>query len=189
MKPDLLSSDLHERARRLIALSGPEKVFDDKVSNNEEVCTAERSWLAAHIESCPSCREFAESTGETIRSLRAISITAGGSLVSATRTRVRQRAQELQRRQERLRVIWVCSAAVTLCTAFNTALLWRGFAWLSQWLSQQWGQQWIGQQARLSAPLFELGLVALGLMPAIVAGIILLARGTYMADHNGSFQG
>jgi len=26
------------------------------------------------------------------------------------------------------------------------------------------------------------------LMPAIVAGILLLARGTYLADHNGSFQ-
>ena len=176
MKPDLMSSDLHERARRLIALSGPQQVFDDKVSSNEEVSTAERSWLAAHLESCASCREFAETAGETIRSLRAIPITAGGSLVSATRARVRQRAQELQRRQERLRVIWVCCAAVTLCTAFNTAILWRGFAWM-------------GQQARLSAPLFELGFVALCLMPAIVAGIILLARGTYMADNNGSFQG
>jgi len=30
--------------------------------------------------------------------------------------------------------------------------------------------------------------VALGLMPAIVAGILLLARGTYLADHNGPFQ-
>jgi predicted anti-sigma-YlaC factor YlaD len=173
-----MSSDPHERARLLIALSGPEKVSNP-----------ERSWLAPHLESCASCREFAESTGETIRSLRAIPIMAGASLVSTTRTRVRQRAQELQRRQERLRVIWVCSAAVTLCTAFNTALLWRGFAWLSQWLSQQWGQQWIDQQSRLSAPLFELGFVALCLMPAIVAGIILLARGTYMADHNGSFHG
>ena len=176
MKPDLMSSDLHERAQRLIALSGPQQVLDYKVSNNEEVSTAERSWLAAHIESCPSCRKFAETSGETIRSLRAISVVAGASLVSTTRTRVRQRAQELQRRRERLRVIWVCSAAVTLCTTFNTAILWRGLAWM-------------GQQARLSAPLFELGFVALGLMPAIVAGIILLARGTYMADHNGSFQG
>jgi predicted anti-sigma-YlaC factor YlaD len=174
VKPDRMGSDPHARARLLIALSGPEKASNP-----------ERSWLSAHLESCASCREFAESMGETIRSLRAIPIMAGASLVSTTRTRVRQRAQELQRRQERLRVIWVCSAAVTLCTAFNTVLLWRGSAWLSQWLSQQW----IDQQAWLSAPLFELGFVALCLMPAIVSGIILLARGTYMADHNGSFQG
>jgi hypothetical protein len=173
MKPDP-----HERARLMIAPSDPEGLSH-----------AERSWLAAHLESCASCHEFAESTRETIRSLRAIPIMAGASLISSTRTRVRQRAQELQRHQERLRVIWVCCAAVTLCTAFNTALLWRGFAWLSQWLSQQWGQQWIDQQTGLSAPLFELGFVALCLMPAIVAGIILLARGTYMADPNGSFRG
>lgn len=160
MKPDP-----HERAQLMIALSGP-----GKVSNPE------RSWLAAHLESCPSCREFAESTGETIRSLRAISITAGGSLVFATRTRVRQRAQELQKRQERLRVVWVCCAAVTLCTAFNTAILWRGFAWM-------------GQQARLSAPLWEIGFVVLCLMPAIVTGILLLARGTYLADHEDSLPG
>jgi hypothetical protein len=156
--------DPHERARLMIALSGPEGLSN-----------AEQSWLAVHLESCPPCREFAGSTGETIRSLRAIPITAGGGLVSATRTRVRQRAQELQRRQERLRVIWVCCAAVTLCTAFNTAILWRGFAW-------------IGHQARLAAPVWEIGFVVLCLMPTIVTGILLLARGTYLADHNGSYQ-
>ncbi len=90
--------------------------------------------------------------------------------------RVRQRALELQRQQERLWVICVCCIAVTLGTAFTTSVLWRGLAWM-------------GQQARLSAAVWQIGLVALGLMPAIVAGILLLARGTYLADHKGSFQG
>jgi anti-sigma factor RsiW len=188
-----VNADPHERARLMIAWWGPEGLSHAGLSHaglsQAGLSQAEQSWLAVHLESCPACREFAENSRETIRSLRGIPITAGASLVSTTRTRVRQRAQELQRRQERMRVIWVCSAAVTLCTAFNTAVLWRGVGWLSQWLSQQWGQQWIGQQAGLSAPLFELGFVALCSMPAIVAGIILLARGTYMADHNGSFQG
>ncbi|MDP9146827.1 MAG: zf-HC2 domain-containing protein [Acidobacteriota bacterium] len=187
MKRDLTSFDVHERARRFIALFRPQQSFDDKAAK-DEVSAEERLWLRAHLESCASCREFAEVAGETIRALRAIPVMAGASLVSATRMRVRQRAQELQRRQERLRVIWVCSAAVTVCTAFNTALLWRGFAWMSQWLSQQGGQQWIGQQVHLSSPLFGLGFVTLLLMPAIVAGIILLARGTYMADHDGTFR-
>jgi hypothetical protein len=188
VKREPTSFDVHERARRLIALSSPRQGFDDKPAS-EEVSAAERSWLAAHLESCTSCREFAETSSETIRALRAIPVMAGASLVSATRMRVRQRAQELQRHQERLRVIWICSAAVTVCTAFSTVLLWRGFAWMGQWLSQQAGQQWIGQQDRLSSPVFGLGFVTLLLMPAIVAGIILLARGTYMADHNGTFQG
>jgi hypothetical protein len=89
--------------------------------------------------------------------------------------RVRQRAYELQRQQERLWVIVVCCAAVTLCTAFTTAVLWYGFAW-------------IGQQARLSAPVSEACFVIFCLMPAILAGILLLARGTYLVDHNSSYQ-
>jgi hypothetical protein len=89
--------------------------------------------------------------------------------------RVRSRALELQRRQERLWVICVCCVAVTLVTAFTTAVLWRGFAWM-------------GQQARLPSPVWQIGLMALDLMPAIVAGILLLARGTYLADHNGSLR-
>lgn len=157
-----MSSDPHERARQLIALS-------------EEVSAAERTWLAAHLESCAVCGEFAESAGETIRSLRAIPITVSGSLLAKTRIRVRQRALELQHRRERLRAIWVCAAAVTFCTAFNTALLWRGFSWLSQRLSY-------------STPLFGLVFVALCLAPAIGTGIILLARGSHMADQNGSIE-
>lgn len=172
----------------MISYRGPEGLSHAGLSE-AELSQIDQSWLTVHLESCPACREFAENSRQTIRSLRGIPITASASLASTTRARVRQRARELQRRRERLRVIWVCSAAVTLCTAFNTALLWRGVGWLSQWLSQQWGQQWISQQAPLSAPLLELGFVALCSMPAIVAGIILLARGTYMADHNRSFQG
>lgn len=162
-------NDVHERARTLIALSGA-----------DGVSSAEQSWLAIHLESCAPCREFVENSRETIRALRAIPITAGVSLVSATQMRVRQRVQALQRRQERLWVIPACCTAVTLCTTLTTVALWRGFAWLSQ--------QWLGQSARLSAPVWEIGFAAFCLMPAIVAAILLLARGTYLADHNGAYQ-
>lgn len=155
-----MNQDLHERARMLIALSGPDGLAAD-----------EQAWLAAHLDSCASCREFAENSRETIRMLRLISVTADSDLVSATRQRVRRRTLELQRQQERLWVIWVCCIAVTLGTVFTTALLWGGFAWL-------------GQQARFSDPVWQIGLITLGLMPAVVVGIVLLARGTYMADHN-----
>ena len=81
----------------------------------------------------------------------------------------------MQRQRERLWVICVCCASVTLGTAFTTAALWRGL-------------EWMGQQSRLPGPVWQIGLLAFGLMPAIVAGILLLARGTYLADHNGSLR-
>ena len=148
----------------LIALSGPEGFTSD-----------EHSWLTAHLDSCAACREFSDDAGTTIRALREVSVTAGSTLVTATQRRVRQRALELQRQQERLWVILVCCIAVTIGTAFTTALLWGGLTWF-------------GQQARLRDPLWQIALISLGLMPAIVTGIVLLARGTYMTDHNGSFH-
>jgi hypothetical protein len=154
----------HERARLMIALSGP-----------EGLSSAEQSWLALHLESCPPCRVFAQNSRETIRSLRGIPITASERLVSKTQMHVRQRAEELQRQQERLWVICACCAAVTLSTAVTTMALWRGFAWM-------------GRQARLSAPVWEGGFVVFCLMPPVLAGIFLLARRTFLADHNDSYQ-
>lgn len=158
-----MNTDLHERARMLIALSG-----------REGIAREEQGWLAAHLDSCAACREFAENSREAVRALRAIAFPADEMLVSTTKRRVRQRAQELQRREERLRLVWVCCAAVTLATGFTTAVLWRGFAWM-------------GQQAGLSAPVWEAAFAVLGCMPGIVAGILLLARGTHLVDRNGSY--
>ena len=65
MNPDFMNSDPHERARLMIALFGEERPGPEELSN------AERSWLAAHLESCASCREFAENSRETSRFHRA----------------------------------------------------------------------------------------------------------------------
>ncbi len=180
MNPDLRKDNAHERARLMIALAGP-----------EELSQGDQSWLNAHLDSCPSCRGFADSTRETIRSVRAISITAGERLVSATQSRVRQRAQQLQRQRERRWIVCVCCTAVTLCTAISTAVLWRGFAWVTEtWLSQTWlGQTWFSQASQLSAPVWAIGFLLLAAAPAIFTAILLLARGTHLADHTDSFQG
>jgi hypothetical protein len=154
----------HERARMLIASSAP------------DISTAERVWLNSHLETCASCREFAESAREAVNALRSLSVTASSSLVSATQARVRRRALELQRHRERMWVIAACCFAVTVGSASTIAALWGGLAWM-------------GQQARLADPVWQIALIALGVMPAIVVGIVMLARGTYMADHNGTFQG
>ncbi len=158
-----MTRNAHNEARELIALG-------------EGLSDAQQTWLRAHLQECEACRDYAEGAGRVVRALRSQPLAADSALVRATQMRVRSRALELQRQQERLWVICVCCVAVTLGTAFTTAVLWRGF-------------EWMGHQARLPGPVWQIGLVALGLMPAIVAGILLLARGTYLADHNGSFQG
>ncbi len=78
-----MNNDAHERARTLIALAGPEALPG-----------ADQTWLAAHMETCASCRAFAENARETIHALRAIPIAAERSLVSTTQMRVRRRATE-----------------------------------------------------------------------------------------------
>ena len=168
-----MTSDPHERARLLIALAGTEKSCTER--SGTEKPGAEQSWLAGHLASCTLCREFAESVGETIRELHAVPIAADWGLVAVTQMRVRQRARELQRRRERQWVMWVCCAAVTLCSAFTSVLLWFGFAWM-------------GRQAQLSAPVWGTCYATFCLMPAILTGILLLSRGTHLADDNGSRQ-
>lgn len=152
----------HEEAQELIALG-------------ESVSEPQQARLRVHLQECAACRGYAEEAGRVVRELRSQPLAAGSALVRTTQMRVRVRALELRRQQERLWVICVCCVAVTLSTAFTTAVLWSGLAWL-------------GQQARLPGPVWQVGLVALGWMPAIVTGILLLARGTYLADHDGYYQ-
>lgn len=159
-----MTQSTHERARELIVLAGAEDLSDGQ----------EQAWLRAHLQECVACRDYAEAAGRAVRALRSQPWAADSALVRTTQMRVRQRALELQRQRERLWVICVCCVAVTLGTICTTAALWRGL-------------EWLGQQAQMPDPIWQIGLVALGWMPAIVAGILLLARGTHLADHNGSF--
>ena len=157
-----MTRNSHGDARELIAIG-------------EGLSDAQQAWLRAHLDECQACRNYAEAANGVLRSLRSFPLAADSRLVRATQMRVRHRAMELQRQQERLWVICACCVAVTLGTGFMTAVLWGGLVWM-------------GQQARLSGPFWQIGVVALGLMPAIVTGIILLARGTYLADPNESLQ-
>jgi predicted anti-sigma-YlaC factor YlaD len=169
----------HERARKLIALGRPDEpsVADEQSSN---------VWLATHLETCASCRAFAENAADTIRGLRAIPIAAERSLVSTTQIRVRHRALELQRQRERLWLVSVSCTAVTLCALLSTVALWRGFAWL-------------GERAQLAPSVWQVGFLVFCVMPALVAGILLLASGTHfdvrthfdtnLADQTGSYRG
>jgi hypothetical protein len=176
-----LNDDAHEQARKLIALAGP-----------EALAAADQIWLAAHLQACASCGAFAENARETIHALRAIPIAAERSLISTTQMRVRRRALELQRQRERLWLVSLSCTAVTLCTLLSTVAMWRGF-------------EWLGAVAQLPSSVWQTGFLVFGVTPALVVGILLLARGTnirtnvgtninthsntHLADHAGSYQG
>jgi predicted anti-sigma-YlaC factor YlaD len=172
-----VTTDAHERARKLIALAGPEALsaadrFSDRSSSN--------AWLAAHLETCASCRAYAENAAETIRGLRAIPIAAERTLVSTTQMRVRRRALELQQHRERVWLVTVSCTAVTLCALLSTIALWCGFAWL-------------GARAQLASSVWQVAFLVFCVMPALVAAILLLAKnkdkdnGRHLADHTGSY--
>ena len=163
-----MNTDAHERARKLIALVGPEARSGADLRSSD--AQSSNAWLAAHVETCASCR------AETIRGLRGIPIAAERSLVSKTQMRVRRRALELQRHRERLWLVSISCTAVTLCALLSAAALWRGF-------------EWLGARAQLAASVWQVGFLVFCVMPALVAGILLLARDTHLADRTGSYRG
>jgi predicted anti-sigma-YlaC factor YlaD len=161
--------DAHERARKLIALAGAEELpAADQVASN--------AWLATHLGTCAECRTFADNVAEAIHGLRAIPMAAERGLVLTTQMRVRHRALELQRQRERLWMVSVSCIAVTLCALVSAVALWRGF-------------EWLGAQARLASPVWQVGFLVFGILPALVAGMLLLAKDTHLADHTGSYEG
>jgi hypothetical protein len=160
-----MNNDAHERARKLIALAGAEALPG-----------VDQTWLAAHMETCASCRAFAENARETIHALRAIPIAAERSLVSTTQMRVRRRALELQQHRERLWLVAISCTAVTLFALLSAVALWRGF-------------EWLGARAQLASSVWQVGFLVFCVMPALVAGILLLAKDTHLANHAGSYQG
>ena len=166
------SNDAHERARKLIAWAGPGTLSGgDRLAGQ----ASSNAWLAAHLETCASCRAFAENATETIRGMRAISIAASRGLVSATQMNVRLRGFELQRRRERLWMVSVSCIAVTLCALLSTFILWRGF-------------EWLGARADVPSSVWQVAFLVFCAMPALVAAILLLVKDKHLADRNRSYQ-
>jgi predicted anti-sigma-YlaC factor YlaD len=166
-----VNSNAHERAKELIAIAGPEALSRQPSSD---------AWLAAHLETCDSCRAFAERAAATIHGLRSIPIAAQRSLVTTTQMRVRRRALELQHHRERMWLVSVICAAVTLCALLSATIVWRGF-------------EWLGEQTHLPSSVWQVGFLVFCVVPALVTAILLLARGTQfdtrLADHTGSYRG
>ncbi len=157
-----MTQDVHEQAREWIACG-------------EGLAEPQQEWLRAHLEGCPSCREYAEAAQQLVRSLRAVPIVADRSLVQSTQMRVRARARELRQRRERLVLVTLSCALVAVSSALTTEFVWRGFEWLGRW-------------EQLSNPVWQVGFVLFWMAPTIAACVLLLAHGTHLSG-NGASRG
>lgn len=157
--------NVHERAQALIALADTQKVT-----------AADHTWLNHHLEECPECRAYARNTSDVIHALRSLPVAASSSLVAATQLRVRLRARELQLKQERLWLVWISCVLVTTSAGVSTLLAWRGW-------------EWLGQQFRISSLTWQVCFVLIWMAPVLIASLLLLARGTHLAEHTGTWEG
>ena len=156
--------DPHQQARELIAC-GAQGLTD-----------SQQTWLRTHLDGCASCRDYAAAAEQLVRSLRSVPVAANLALVRTTQMRVRLHAQQLRQRQERLWLIWMSCVLVGLSAAITTPFLWRGFQWLGEW-------------ARVSSPVWQVGFMVFWISPALVASLLFLARGIHLSDTNGTSRG
>jgi predicted anti-sigma-YlaC factor YlaD len=158
-----MTQDVHEHARALL-------------THQQALGSAEQEWLQQHLRSCPQCRDYSQGIEELVRALRSVPFAAKPSLVRLTQAKVRMRATELRRRRERVWLVIISCAFVSLFAVGSTAFLWRGFEWLGRW-------------AQVPDSVWQLGFAMFWIAPTIAAGFLLLAHGTHLAERNGSARG
>ena len=159
-----MNRDPHQQARELIAFG------------SQGLTDSQRAQLHAHLDECAACRDYAQAAEQLVRSLRSVPLAADRTLVCTTQMRVRRHATQLQQEQERLWLVWMSCILVGLSAAITTPLLWRGFQWLGEW-------------ARVSSPVWQVGFMVFWISPALAASLIFLARGIHLTDTNGTSQG
>jgi predicted anti-sigma-YlaC factor YlaD len=152
----------HDEIRRLIATAP------------DDLSEAQQALLRAHLQDCGSCRDYAAATAEIVRALRGIPIAADPGLVLNTQARVRARAFALRQRQQWLTLAALACTLVGLSAAITTPLVW-------------WAFDWIGTHTGLSRPLWQAAFGFYSMVPALVVSVLLLFRGTHLA--NGGYSG
>jgi len=155
-----MTRNLHEEARQLIALG-------------DNLPDAQRSVLEAHLRDCAECRNYSEAAAQTVRALRSLPIAADSRLVRATQMRVRFHASRMRETRQRMWFVGVACLGVGLSAAVTAPLLWRLFAW-------------VGELAGVSTPVWQAGFAFFWIVPALVVGVVLLARGTHLAERQPS---
>jgi hypothetical protein len=148
-----MTNKLHARAETLIA---KERI--------EGISTAEQEWLGQHLRECTQCAERASATQQALRSLRTVSVPLPRELAARTQFRVRLRAQELQAREPRWRLIWAMCGASWVAGAATAPYVWRGL-------------EWVGHRTGMPDIVWKMGFGVWWAVPAIVAAAILLMEG------------
>ena len=148
-----MTNDSHARAETLIA---KELV--------EGISAAEQEWLGQHLRECTTCSKNAGATQRALRSLRTLSVSLPRELAARTQFRLRLRAQELQAREPRWRLIWAMCGASWVAGAATAPYVWRGL-------------EWIGHRTGTPDLVWKMGFGVWWALPAIVAGAILLMEG------------
>ena len=147
------SGDIHARAQQLI-----------DQHHVEGLAPQDREWLDAHLQNCADCSGKARSTETALRTLRTVSIPFPSGLASRTQFRVHLRAQQLQEREPRSLAVWAI-AGVSWALGIATApYVWQLFAWM-------------GERLHIPKLVWELGFGLWWLIPALIAGAILLMEG------------
>jgi predicted anti-sigma-YlaC factor YlaD len=151
-----MTRDIHDEAKELIALG-------------ESLSDAQQDWLRAHLEGCEACRHYAEAVNGVVRTLRSMPLAADARLVRATQMRVRFHASRLRETRERMWLVAMACLGVGLSATLTIPLLWRLFAWMGEW-------------AGVSTLVWQAGFVFFFFAPALVVGVLLVARGTHLAN-------
>jgi hypothetical protein len=102
--------------------------------------------------------------------LRSLPLAADSRLVRATQMRVRFHASRLRETRERLWLVGMACLGVGLSASLTVPILWRLFAWM-------------GERAGVSTVVWQAGFIFFFIAPALVAGLMLLARGTHMTNN------
>jgi hypothetical protein len=147
-----MNGELHARAEQLIAQQ-----------RLEGIAREESMWLDEHLRECANCARLAQDTDAALRSLRQNPIPLPPGLAARTQFRVRLRAQELQEREPKRRLIWIiCGMSWALGVA-TAPYVWRAF-------------EWVGERTGAPKLVWELGFGLWWTIPALVAAAVLLVE-------------
>ena len=147
----------HDEARELIALG-------------EDLPEAQQAWLRAHFDECEACRRYGEAAHGVVRALRSLPIAADSRLVQATQMRVRFHARRLRETRNRMWLVGMACLGVGLSATLTVPFLWRLFAWM-------------GERTGVSTLVWQTGFMFFFIIPALVVSVLLLARGTHLANN------
>ncbi len=156
-----MTQSSHDEVRRLIATSA------------SDLSEAQQALLQAHLQDCGPCRDYAAATAEIVRALRGVPLADDPRLVRNTQACVRARAVALRQRRQWLSLVTLACPLVGLSAAITTPLVWRAF-------------QWMGTYAGLSRTLWQMGFTFYWVAPSLLVSVLLLFRGTHLADNGNS---